>query len=177
MKLVKIVGDIMKYVYKILLSTFIFVFFSVISIDNLSAHPGRTDENGCHTCWTNCDKWGLDYGEYHCHNPKNNYVAPQSTPKPTTNYSYSTSNYLVSSNSSSSNNVSNNQQNVSSGEENYGDFLLVGGFVIFLFVLYRSISKKRKALKYSGNTSHCPYCGNHVQPEDLYCSKCGRKLK
>lgn len=31
-------------------------------------HPGRTDVNGGHTCWTNCTKWGLEYGEYHYHN-------------------------------------------------------------------------------------------------------------
>ncbi|WP_068784872.1 copper amine oxidase N-terminal domain-containing protein [Paenibacillus phocaensis] len=33
-----------------------------------AAHPGRTDANGGHTCRTNCEKWGLDYGEYHYHN-------------------------------------------------------------------------------------------------------------
>ena len=32
------------------------------------AHPGRTDSNGCHYCRTNCAKWGLRNGEYHCHN-------------------------------------------------------------------------------------------------------------
>lgn len=32
------------------------------------AHPGRTDANGGHYCWTNCAKWGLSYGEYHYHN-------------------------------------------------------------------------------------------------------------
>ncbi len=32
------------------------------------AHPGRTDSNGCHTCKSNCSSWGLEYGEYHCHN-------------------------------------------------------------------------------------------------------------
>lgn len=32
------------------------------------AHPGRTDANGGHTCWTNCAKWGLEYGEYQYHN-------------------------------------------------------------------------------------------------------------
>lgn len=32
------------------------------------AHPGRTDSSGCHTCRTNCAKWGLSDGEYHCHN-------------------------------------------------------------------------------------------------------------
>lgn len=35
-----------------------------------SAHPGRTDASGCHTCRTNCPKWGLNTGEYHCHNAK-----------------------------------------------------------------------------------------------------------
>ena len=34
------------------------------------AHSGRTDSSGCHTCKTNCPNWGLDYGEYHCHNAK-----------------------------------------------------------------------------------------------------------
>jgi len=34
------------------------------------AHPGRTDSYGCHTCRTNCAKWGLSNGEYHCHNAK-----------------------------------------------------------------------------------------------------------
>ncbi|ASS76288.1 hypothetical protein CIG75_15940 [Tumebacillus algifaecis] len=33
-----------------------------------SAHPGRTDKKGGHTCYTNCEKWGLKYGEYHFHN-------------------------------------------------------------------------------------------------------------
>lgn len=32
------------------------------------AHPGRTDPNGCHKCRSNCESWGLSYGEYHCHN-------------------------------------------------------------------------------------------------------------
>ena len=32
------------------------------------AHPGRLDKNNCHTCKTNCAKWGLDDYEYHCHN-------------------------------------------------------------------------------------------------------------
>ncbi|KKS92622.1 MAG: 50S ribosomal protein L5 [Candidatus Collierbacteria bacterium GW2011_GWC2_43_12] len=39
-----------------------------------SAHPGRTDSAGCHTCRTNCASWGLSTGEYHCHNAK---AAPQ----------------------------------------------------------------------------------------------------
>ncbi len=35
-----------------------------------SAHPGNTDVYGCHTCRTNCPKWGLSTGEYHCHRAK-----------------------------------------------------------------------------------------------------------
>lgn len=42
--------------------------FSLISVAN--AHPGNTDKYGCHTCRTNCPKWGLSRGEYHCHNAK-----------------------------------------------------------------------------------------------------------
>lgn len=36
----------------------------------ISAHPGRTDSSGCHTCRTNCTSWGLSFGEYHCHRAK-----------------------------------------------------------------------------------------------------------
>lgn len=44
------------------------VFVSLISTHNqASAHPGGTDGAGCHTCRTNCEDWGLEYGEYHCH--------------------------------------------------------------------------------------------------------------
>ena len=39
-----------------------------IGVEVVSAHPGRTDKYGCHTCRTNCTYWGLSYGQYHCHN-------------------------------------------------------------------------------------------------------------
>lgn len=37
----------------------------------VNAHPGRTDSNGGHYCWTNCERWGYEYGEYHYHNGGN----------------------------------------------------------------------------------------------------------
>ncbi|WP_420178341.1 copper amine oxidase N-terminal domain-containing protein [Ornithinibacillus scapharcae] len=43
----------------------------------VNAHPGRTDSNGGHYCWTNCSKWGLSYGEYHYHNSAKNYNPPK----------------------------------------------------------------------------------------------------
>lgn len=46
----------------------IFILIFVLINPALIAHPGRTDKYGCHTCKTNCEKWGLKYGEYHCHN-------------------------------------------------------------------------------------------------------------
>lgn len=50
----------------------IFIIAICLSFANSSpkvlAHPGRTDSNGCHTCHSNCAKWGLSNGEYHCHN-------------------------------------------------------------------------------------------------------------
>ena len=48
----------------------VFVFCGLILFNPnvVLVHPGRTDSNGCHKCNTNCAKWGLDTGEYHCHN-------------------------------------------------------------------------------------------------------------
>lgn len=62
-----------------------FLIFGLIIFSPLtvSAHPGRTDAYGCHTCRTNCAKWGLDSGEYHCHNAK---ALPQPLP-PVTSHS------------------------------------------------------------------------------------------
>jgi len=57
----------MKYTIKFFI--YLISFFILISND-IYAHPGRTDAFGCHTCRTNCEYWGLNYGEYHCHNSK-----------------------------------------------------------------------------------------------------------
>jgi hypothetical protein len=59
----------MRVVYSIaiLLSLFLFT-------GSASAHPGRTDSSGGHTCRTNCESWGLDHGEYHSHG---GYEAPE----------------------------------------------------------------------------------------------------
>lgn len=55
----------MKAVQGLLVSI---VLFALPLIAN--AHPGNTDAYGCHTCRTNCSKWGLSTGEYHCHRAK-----------------------------------------------------------------------------------------------------------
>ncbi len=44
--------------------------FLVVLPITASAHSGNTDSSGCHTCRTNCSKWGLSTGEYHCHRSK-----------------------------------------------------------------------------------------------------------
>lgn len=49
-----------------------------------SAHPGRTDARGGHHCWTNCERWGLSYGEYHYHNGGGGSSTKSSSSKPTT---------------------------------------------------------------------------------------------
>ncbi len=54
---------------KILLGMMICVLALYPSV--IQAHPGRTDAYGCHTCRTNCAKWGLKTGEYHCHGTNN----------------------------------------------------------------------------------------------------------
>ncbi|MCG7378841.1 copper amine oxidase N-terminal domain-containing protein [Paenibacillus sp. ACRSA] len=53
---------------KKVLVTSVLSLFLLSSATSVFAHPGRTDSNGGHTCWTNCAKWGLEYGEYHYHN-------------------------------------------------------------------------------------------------------------
>jgi endonuclease YncB( thermonuclease family) len=50
---------------KKLLLLFAFVFLFVVS--PAEAHPGNTAADGCHYCRTNCDKWGVPWGERHCH--------------------------------------------------------------------------------------------------------------
>lgn len=50
------------------LFTIIALLFLTVFVSPVVAHPGRTDANGGHTCRTNCEKWGLQYGEYHYHN-------------------------------------------------------------------------------------------------------------
>lgn len=57
------------------------IVFSVLfsyTCASVYAHPGNTDSVGCHTCHTNCDSWGLNYGQYHCHTPK--YTIPTIAP-------------------------------------------------------------------------------------------------
>lgn len=34
-----------------------------------SAHPGGVSWDGCHYCWTKCQKWGYTYGTRHCKSP------------------------------------------------------------------------------------------------------------
>lgn len=46
---------------------FIFCSIFLFNPNIILAHPGRTDGSGCHKCNTNCAKWGLSSGEYHCH--------------------------------------------------------------------------------------------------------------
>jgi hypothetical protein len=53
---------------KVFVKIFSLVLLILIMPLIVSAHPGRTDPKGCHTCKTNCEKWGLKYGKYHCHN-------------------------------------------------------------------------------------------------------------
>lgn len=51
----------------------IFIIFFTISV---LAHPGSKNDYGCHICHTNCDDWGYEYNEEHCHEdsvPKYNF--------------------------------------------------------------------------------------------------------
>ncbi|WP_379968842.1 YHYH domain-containing protein [Ectobacillus sp. sgz5001026] len=50
---------------KQLFLTFVVASLFIFTTNVVEAHPGNTDANGGHYCWTNCAKWGLKYGEYH----------------------------------------------------------------------------------------------------------------
>ncbi len=50
----------------------------ILALD-ITAHPGRTDANGCHYCRTNCEQYGLQQDEYHCHNKTSTSVTIEST--------------------------------------------------------------------------------------------------
>ena len=39
------------------------------------AHSGGTDADGGHHCWTDCEKYGYEYGEYHYHD-KDSDISP-----------------------------------------------------------------------------------------------------
>ncbi|HHT7189102.1 TPA: YHYH domain-containing protein [Bacillus cereus] len=72
-----------QQVKKLLLTTSVALLVAPISA---YAHPGRTDANGGHTCRTNCEKWGLEYGEYHYHNkPASSSGATNSVPSQNNN--------------------------------------------------------------------------------------------
>jgi hypothetical protein len=43
------------------------VLLGLVTLSTVLAHPGNTDSSGGHTCRTNCEDWGLYYGEYHYH--------------------------------------------------------------------------------------------------------------
>lgn len=62
----------------------IMIMIVILSPLYVEAHPGRTDSNGCHTCRTNCAKWGLSYGQYHCHGRTNSSNSSSNTNKTTT---------------------------------------------------------------------------------------------
>ena len=46
------------------------------------AHPGVTDGSGCHTCRTNCGRWGIPTGFYHRHGPVRSCSAQTATATP-----------------------------------------------------------------------------------------------
>jgi hypothetical protein len=60
---------IIKNLSKLLLVMALALSMHSALLASVEAHPGKTDGSGGHTCRTNCEQWGLDYEEYHYHNP------------------------------------------------------------------------------------------------------------
>jgi len=55
---------------KILLGLLLIVGIINVLATTIYAHPGRTADDGCHYCRTNCDKWGEVWNQRHCHGNK-----------------------------------------------------------------------------------------------------------
>lgn len=55
--------------------------FFIFLPGTILSHPGNTASDGCHYCRTNCDYWGVEWNERHCHTgytvPAPTYVAPK----------------------------------------------------------------------------------------------------
>ena len=55
---------------RLILTGLAFVGIILVYGDITLAHPGNTASDGCHYCRTNCDKWGEEWNERHCHRSK-----------------------------------------------------------------------------------------------------------
>lgn len=62
------VANLIRRNYYLLIFVLLIFAICLLHIEKSRAHPGRTDSSGGHTCRTNCESWGLNYGEYHYHN-------------------------------------------------------------------------------------------------------------
>ncbi len=68
---------------RIVAAIFIFTVLFMVNNDLALAHPGKLDSKGGHYCRTNCEKWGLSYGQYHYHNGGGSSApAPKPAPAP-----------------------------------------------------------------------------------------------
>ena len=59
----------------------VLLLFSVVPLAAWG-HPGGTDSSGCHTCRTNCPRWGRDPGQYHCRSARTPTPDPPVRPPP-----------------------------------------------------------------------------------------------
>lgn len=55
---------------------FLFLILMIIFPYPVNAHPGHLDSNNGHKCFSNCDQYGLKYGQYHSHSGHNGYNGP-----------------------------------------------------------------------------------------------------
>lgn len=121
----------------------------------VEAHPGNTDAYGGHTCRTNCENWGLQYGEYHYHNskglPQSSYPIRSTYGPNGTGYTQPWPAYTGSSYSSYSSCPANSYSSGSSCKCNYGYVVKNGSCVsgdsvcsdeLGLMSRYNSLSNK-----------------------------------
>ena len=70
----------MKIIIKRILPLLLVVIIvSTFKLPVIYAHPGGTDGDGGHYCWTNCSSWGYRTGEYHYHSSVQSIGSPLAT--------------------------------------------------------------------------------------------------
>lgn len=163
-----------------LLIVLVLIASSLYITDTVDAHPGRIDSNGGHTCRTNCERWGYDYGEYHYHGGSGASSAttytppPAAAPTPTPAPVYTAPKPPTSSNTIPSTTTTPTSTPVSTKEKaDYSWLWGVGLLGLFGWGWYADGKKKHKSS--TPNTYYRP--SGSVAPTLGTCPRCGGALR
>jgi len=70
----KLIDNLPDFFYTLPMRKIICLALLLLLSGSALAHPGKTDTQGGHKCWKNCDEWELVFSEYHLHDKDGNPV-------------------------------------------------------------------------------------------------------